>query len=138
VRGVQATDAGRDELAGAVEVESARQAEAAEDVVTDLETTVTVFLGLELAPQGLTGGIIAGQQQAGLGVIRAEPGMGTAVEKEQFSFVFAALAAATVLASTPRLAVTQGPEPATQRFIGKVDVVVLSEDVGEMEKLNCA
>jgi hypothetical protein len=39
------------ELAGAVEVEGARQAEALEDLVADREAAVAVFLGLELAPE---------------------------------------------------------------------------------------
>jgi hypothetical protein len=71
-----------DELAGAVEVEGARQAVADEDVVAGGEAAVAVFLGLGLAPQGLASGVVAGQQQAAGRALRPEPGMGAAIEEE--------------------------------------------------------
>src|SRR6516225_1983203 len=111
VQRLGAAVAGGDELAGAVEVEGAGQAEADEDLVTDLEAAVAVFLGLELAPQRLAGGVVAGQQQAAVRMAGAEPGVRTAVEEQQLSGPRAAGAAAAVLvAAAGRPGVASEPQ----------------------------
>jgi hypothetical protein len=132
VQRLPAAGSGGDELAGAVEVEGAGQAEADEDLIADLEAAVAVFLGLELAPQRLAGGVVTGQQQAARPPAGSEPGVGAAVEEEQLSGARAAGAAAAVLAAAAwRPAVALGSQPAAERFIGEEDVVLLGEDVGE-------
>jgi hypothetical protein len=58
----------------AVEAEATGQAEADDDLVTDGEAAVAVFLGLELAPQGLAavGGtaVAQGAEPAAQGFVR--------------------------------------------------------------------
>ena len=132
VQGRQAAVARGDELAGAVQVEGARQAVADEDVVADGEAAVAILLGLELAPQRLAGSVVAAKQQAAGRALGAEPGMGAAIEEEQFAFTGTACAAATMLAAAQGPTVAQWSQPATQRLVGKEDVVLLSEDVGEV------
>ena len=73
--------AGGGELAGAVEVKSGGEAEFFKHLIADLEATVAIFVGLELTPEGFSGGVVAAEEQAHFGAVVPEPGMGRAVQE---------------------------------------------------------
>jgi hypothetical protein len=120
---------GGDEMTGAVEVESSGQAESAKDVITDLEATVSVFLGLELAGQGSAGGVIAGQQETDGGIVLPEPWVGRAVEEEQLTFAGVSRASAAMNAGFAEwFTVSQWAEG----FVGDDKAVFLRESIGQV------
>jgi len=73
--------AGGGELAGHVEVEGGGEAEFFKHLIADLEATVAIFVGLELTPEGFSGGVVAAEEQAHFGAVVPEPGMGRAVQE---------------------------------------------------------
>ena len=124
---------GADELAGAVQIEADGQSESPEEAVADLKTAVAILLELERAAEGLSGGVVTGQQEADRRMILAEPWMGTAVEEEQFALAFSPLASSPVDLESPGFAsMAEGPEEASEGLVGDVDVLLVGEGVGEV------
>ena len=93
--------AGGSEMAGSVEVEGRRQSVGGEQVQTDAEAAVAVFGRLEASDEGSSGGVVAGEDEAGRGVVGSEPGVGASVEKEALSLASAAFPSPPMLLESP-------------------------------------
>jgi hypothetical protein len=130
---VEAAVASGFELAGAVEVPEAVEAACAEDVIADLEATVTVFVGLELAPKRFSCGVVGRQEQADAFVVGSEPGVRAAVEEEPLALMVLASAPESVdLGASHGSAVSEGPEPLAQGLVAEADLVVRGEGIGQV------
>jgi len=128
--------AGGCELAGHIEIEGRGQAEFFEHPIADLEASVAVLVGLEFTPEGFSGGVIAGKEQAHFGAVVSEPGMGRAVEEEEFAFVFPALTPSAMLFK-PALSFTH-PErshPEPEGLGAELNFMLLGEGVGKMREI---
>ena len=126
--------AGSGELAGSVDIEAFRQAVAAEDAVEHLEAAVTGFLRMEATMQRLTGGVIGAEDEGKRWPVLSEPGMGAAVQEDQFALAGSAFSLSEVASSCrlPGVAEALGSEPAADSLIADGDVVFLGQDLGEM------
>jgi hypothetical protein len=127
---------GVEEMAGAVEVEGGGESVLGEELLADAEAAVSVFVGLEASDEGFSGGVVAGEDEAALGLFGSEPTVGASVEKEQLSLAWAGCASSSVFFEPSHgPSQSQGSEPSSESLSADDESVVLGEGVGEVREV---